>query len=92
MRVRDIVSEALVVNRNVTRQERDDRVEEVMNQVGLQKSQADLYPHEFSGGQRQRVAVASALASSGVTSAGVAASGTACAVPGSLQDGSSFQQ
>ena len=63
MRVRDIVSEALVCNRNVTRQERDDRVDEVMAQVGLQKGQADLYPHEFSGGQRQRVAVASALAS-----------------------------
>ena len=63
MRVRDIVSEALVVNREVTNQERDDRVEEVMTQVGLHKAQADLYPHEFSGGQRQRVAVASALAS-----------------------------
>ncbi|CAI8051000.1 Oligopeptide transport ATP-binding protein AppF [Geodia barretti] len=63
MRVRDIVSEALVVNRDVTKRERDDRVEEVMTQVGLQKAQADLYPHEFSGGQRQRVAVASALAS-----------------------------
>ena len=63
MRVRDIVSEALVVNREVTKQEKEDRVEEVMNQVGLRKAQADLYPHEFSGGQRQRVAVASALAS-----------------------------
>ena len=63
MRVRDIVSEALVVNRDVTKQERDDRVEEVMTQVGLRQAQADLYPHEFSGGQRQRVAVASALAS-----------------------------
>ena len=63
MRVRDIVSEALVVNRDVTKQERDERVEEVMNQVGLRSAQADLYPHEFSGGQRQRVAVASALAS-----------------------------
>ena len=63
MRVRDIVSEALVVNRDVTNKERDERVEEVMNQVGLRKAQADLYPHEFSGGQRQRVAVASALAS-----------------------------
>ena len=38
-------------------------MEEVLNQVGLRKAQADLYPHEFSGGQRQRVAVASALAS-----------------------------
>ena len=63
MEVRDIVSEALVVNRSVSRQEKDDRVEEVLNQVGLHKGQADLYPHEFSGGQRQRVAVASALAS-----------------------------
>ena len=63
MRVRDIVSEALVVNREVTKQEKDDRVEEVMTQVGLRRAQADLYPHEFSGGQRQRVAVASALAS-----------------------------
>ncbi len=63
MRVRDIVSEALVVNRKVSRQEKDDRVEEVLIQVGLHQGQADLYPHEFSGGQRQRVAVASALAS-----------------------------
>ena len=63
MKVRDIVSEALVVNRSVSRQEKDDRVEEVLNQVGLHQGQADLYPHEFSGGQRQRVAAASALAS-----------------------------
>ena len=63
MKIRDIVSEALVVNRSVSRQEKDDRVEEVLNQVGLHQGQADLYPHEFSGGQRQRVAVASALAS-----------------------------
>jgi len=63
MKVKDIVSEALVVNRNVTNKERDDRIEEVMTQVGLHKAQAELYPHEFSGGQRQRVAVAAALAS-----------------------------
>ena len=63
MKVKDIVSEALVVNRKVSRQEKDDRVEEVLNQVGLHQGQIDLYPHEFSGGQRQRVAVASALAS-----------------------------
>ena len=63
MMVRDIVSEALVANRSVSRQEKDDRVDEVLNQVGLHQGQADLYPHEFSGGQRQRVAVASALAS-----------------------------
>ena len=63
MKVKDIVSEALVVNRHVTKTERDQRVEEVMSQVGLRREQAELFPHEFSGGQRQRVAVASALAS-----------------------------
>ena len=63
MRVRDLVSEALTVNRDVTEQEKNARVAEVLDQVGLHADQADLYPHEFSGGQRQRIAVASALAS-----------------------------
>lgn len=64
MKVRDIVAEALVVNRDVTATEARDRVREVLEQVGLAPEAADLYPHEFSGGQRQRIAVASALASS----------------------------
>ena len=63
MKVKDIVSEALVVNRRVSRAEKEERVAEVLGQVGLRKEQADLYPHEFSGGQRQRIAVASALVS-----------------------------
>ncbi len=63
MRVRDIVAEALVVNRRVSRREKNERVMEVLQQVGLHREQANLYPHEFSGGQRQRIAVASALSS-----------------------------
>ena len=63
MKVKDIVAEALVVNRKVSSEERDRRIAEVLDQVGLHREQANLYPHEFSGGQRQRVAVASALAS-----------------------------
>lgn len=63
MRVRDIVAEALVVNRQVSKQEKEERVSEVLQQVGLHSAQADNYPHEFSGGQRQRIAVASALVS-----------------------------
>ena len=64
MRIKDIISEALVVNRGVSRKEKMERVYEVLDQVGLHHEQASLYPHEFSGGQRQRIAVASALASS----------------------------
>jgi len=63
MRVRDIITEPLVVNRRVTRSEIKDRVDELMVQVGLHPAQASLFPHEFSGGQRQRIAVASGLAS-----------------------------
>ncbi len=63
MRVRDIVAEPLVVNRQVTQAEKNERVSEVIQQVGLHPEQANNYPHEFSGGQRQRIAVASALAS-----------------------------
>ena len=63
MRVRDIVAEPLVVNRQVTQAEKTERVNEVIQQVGLHPEQANNYPHEFSGGQRQRIAVASALAS-----------------------------
>ena len=44
MRVRDIVSEPLVVNRNVTTQEKNDRVAEVLAQVGLHSQQANNYP------------------------------------------------
>jgi oligopeptide/dipeptide ABC transporter ATP-binding protein len=63
MRVRDIVAEPLVVNQDVSARERDERVGEVLRQVGLHPEQANNYPHEFSGGQRQRIAVASALVS-----------------------------
>jgi len=41
----------------------DERVRELLRQVGLRPEQASQYPHEFSGGQRQRIALASALAS-----------------------------
>ena len=63
MRVRTIVAEPLVINRKVSRTEVNERVNEVLNSVGLRPEQANLYPHEFSGGQRQRIAVASALIS-----------------------------
>jgi len=63
MRVRDIIAEAMVVNRDVSTNEATERVHEVMAQVGLHTDQAKNYPHEFSGGQRQRIAVASALVS-----------------------------
>ena len=48
-------------NRSTTPSEVKDKVEEVMQQVGVEPSWATRYPHEFSGGQRQRISIARAL-------------------------------
>ncbi|HAL47658.1 MAG: peptide ABC transporter substrate-binding protein [Chloroflexi bacterium] len=63
MRVGRIISEPILVNEKMPPAEAEDRVAEVMEEVGLSPGLADRFPHEFSGGQRQRIAVASALAS-----------------------------
>jgi oligopeptide/dipeptide ABC transporter ATP-binding protein len=61
MRVGSIVSEPLVVNERLSKNEIKKRVKEVLIQVGLRAGAADRFPHEFSGGQRQRIAVARSL-------------------------------
>ncbi|MGH8432168.1 MAG: ATP-binding cassette domain-containing protein, partial [Solimonas sp.] len=62
MKVGRTIAESLIVN--AWDQARiDERVRELLQQVGLRAEQAEQYPHEFSGGQRQRVALAAALAS-----------------------------
>lgn len=62
MAVGRIIAEPLVVNRLGSRQDIEDRVGNLLQQVGLRPEHAQQYPHEFSGGQRQRIALASALA------------------------------
>lgn len=62
MSVHDIVAEPLKVHKlTATKQETDDRVLELLKNVGLSSYHANRYPHEFSGGQRQRVGIARAL-------------------------------
>jgi oligopeptide/dipeptide ABC transporter ATP-binding protein len=68
MKVGRTIAEALIVNASRDRRRGDqaridERVRELLLQVGLRPEQAQQYPHEFSGGQRQRVALAAALAS-----------------------------
>jgi oligopeptide/dipeptide ABC transporter ATP-binding protein len=61
MRVGSIVSEPLVVNNRLPKNQVKERVKEALIQVGLRAGAADRFPHEFSGGQRQRIAVARSL-------------------------------
>jgi peptide/nickel transport system ATP-binding protein/oligopeptide transport system ATP-binding protein len=63
MTIFSIVGEALEIHfREMTRGDRQDRVAELLRQVGLQPEMMSRYPHEFSGGQRQRIGIARALA------------------------------
>ncbi len=60
--VEEIVSEPMIAMAHPQRHVVKERVAEVLEQVGLPRASASLYPHEFSGGQRQRIAIARALA------------------------------
>jgi oligopeptide transport system ATP-binding protein len=65
MRVGEIIARPLQVHRTVAGPAQEvERVDRLMEMVGLNPSYRDRYPHEFSGGQRQRVGIARALATS----------------------------
>lgn len=62
MSVGEILEEPLIIHRVGNRQERQQRVRELLDVVGLASYHIRRYPHEFSGGQRQRIGIARALA------------------------------
>jgi len=62
MRVQSILAEPMVVQRMFTKAERDERVAQLLREVGLPVSSGRQLPREFSGGQRQRIGFARALA------------------------------
>ncbi len=62
MNLLDIVGEPLLVNGVKDRQERTERVAEILHLVGLRPEYMQRFPHAFSGGQRQRIVIARALA------------------------------
>ena len=62
MTVGTIVAEPLIIHGGMNGAERDARVAQLLEKVGLSPDYRKRYPHEFSGGQRQRIGVARALA------------------------------
>ena len=62
MSVGSIIAEPLAIHNLAKGKARKERVQELLNIVGLNPYYANRYPHEFSGGQRQRIGIARALA------------------------------
>ena len=61
MRIRDIVTEGLLLHKRMTAVERDRMCDESLETVGLKPEHKFRYPHQFSGGERQRVGIARSI-------------------------------
>lgn len=62
MTVTDIIGEGITTHNLYSGKEKQERIYELLEVVGLKREHANRYPHEFSGGQRQRIGIARALA------------------------------
>ncbi len=62
MTVGSIIGEGITIHGIMGAKERQERIESLLDQVGLNREHSNRFPHEFSGGQRQRIGIARALA------------------------------
>ena len=62
MIVKDIIKEPLDIHTKLSEEDKKNKIDWLLQKVGLSAEQSSRYPHEFSGGQRQRIGIARALA------------------------------
>ena len=60
--VGDSIAEGMEIHKLCTKADRDERIIQLLDMVGLNREHMNRFPHEFSGGQRQRIGIARALA------------------------------
>ena len=61
MNVEEIIGESLDLAEKLKASDRRERIEDILQRVGMTREDMEKYPHEFSGGQRQRIGIARAL-------------------------------
>lgn len=61
MTVRELVNEPLALHTKLNKDERNSKIKELLEMVGLSEADMDKFPYEFSGGQRQRIGIARAI-------------------------------
>ena len=61
MKIKDTLEEPMLIHRIANKKSRLERINEIIDLVGISHDDLKKYPHEFSGGQRQRIAIARAL-------------------------------
>ncbi|MBE6054272.1 MAG: ABC transporter ATP-binding protein [Clostridium sartagoforme] len=61
MTVRELVNEPLALHTKLNKDERNEKIKELLEKVGLSELDMDKFPYEFSGGQRQRIGIARAI-------------------------------
>lgn len=61
MKIYDILKEPFIINKIKDKKLIDEKINKIINLIGMQSDVLDRYPHEFSGGQRQRIAIARAI-------------------------------
>lgn len=61
MNVAEIIDEPLRIHTNLSKNERDEKIQMLLEKVGLKKEDMEKFPYEFSGGQRQRIGIVRAL-------------------------------